>query len=488
MLAGAGAQAQAPGGGLRVTPSFSAEASVLEIRSRPAEPNGLESVLRLTPGVRITSTSGRVQGSFGYSAVLVRRDGNERTQGNEWQNQLDASVVAEAVPGHAYLDARAAISQQALSAFGQPVADGTQRNSNRTEARTVALTPYLRSSLGGFADAELRASATGTQTDATGSPDSASAQLALTLASPRRAALLGWGLAASSQRTRFEGAGRNAETDRASATLSVNPDIDLRLSVFGGREATNIGFLERKSFDTYGAGLQWTPSPRTAVELRGEDRFFGRAHSVSVQYRTPRSVWRYTDARDINNAADASSVARSLTLREFYTQLAAALEPDATKREALVEQLLRQDTRDPSTLLGGGALSRGITLQRRQDASLAYQGIRTTLTLQLFRNDTRELDGALPALGDGDFEQTGYAASLAHRLTPQTSFSLGGGRTITHATDQRAGTDLKTAFATLTSQLGRRTSGSLGARYSVFNSPTDPYRETALTASINLLF
>lgn len=474
--------------GLRVTPSFVVQTSLIETRSRPALGNGLEASLRLGPGVRVTSTSGRVQGSLGYAGVLVRRYGNEQTQGTEWQNSLDASFVAEAVPDHLYLDARGTISQQALSAFGQPVVQDTQRNANRTEVRTVALSPYARGRLGDLADLEVRASGTGTQTDSADSPDSASAQLSLGLASPRGGSRLGWGLNASSQRSRFRGAGRNDETDRASATLSYTPDIDWRLAIFGGREVTNIGRVERTTFDNQGASIQWTPSPRTSVELRGEDRFFGRAHSATIQYRAARTVWRYADIRDINNGADAAGVGRPVTLREFYTQLAGAVEPDATRRDALVEQLLRQDTRDPSTVLGGGAVSRGITAQRRQDASLAYQGVRATLTAQLFRNDTTQLDVAPGVRGDGNFEQTGYAASLAYRLTPQTNVTLGGARTMTHPTEQRAGTDLKTAFATLASQLGRRTNGSLSARYSVFNSPTDPYRETALTASINLLF
>jgi len=39
-----------------------------------------------------------------------------------------------------------------------------------------------------------------------------------------------------------------------------------------------------------------------------------------------------------------------------------------------------------------------------------------------------------------------------------------------------------------TEQIGRRTNASLSARYSVFNSTIDPYREAALTASLVMRF
>jgi hypothetical protein len=36
--------------------------------------------------------------------------------------------------------------------------------------------------------------------------------------------------------------------------------------------------------------------------------------------------------------------------------------------------------------------------------------------------------------------------------------------------------------------INRYTTATLGARFSVFDSPTDPYREAALTATIGLRF
>ena len=37
-------------------------------------------------------------------------------------------------------------------------------------------------------------------------------------------------------------------------------------------------------------------------------------------------------------------------------------------------------------------------------------------------------------------------------------------------------------------QIGRRTSAGASARYSVFDSPTNPYHETALSATLSMRF
>jgi hypothetical protein len=55
---------------------------------------------------------------------------------------------------------------------------------------------------------------------------------------------------------------------------------------------------------------------------------------------------------------------------------------------------------------------------------------------------------------------------------------------MTKATSIQGGNDLKSASLTWTEQLGRQASVSLSARYTVFNSATDPYREAALTAAL----
>jgi len=66
--------------------------------------------------------------------------------------------------------------------------------------------------------------------------------------------------------------------------LSLVPDIDWRFSVNGGREESNVGTPAKQGYSNYGAGLQWTPSPRTRLVLQADERYFGRSHSATFEY------------------------------------------------------------------------------------------------------------------------------------------------------------------------------------------------------------
>lgn len=484
------AQDTASGPGLRVSSSLAIEQSYTETRARPSGFNGSEFGTRVSPGVRIFSRSGRVQGSFNYTGSAIYRSGLEQTKGQEWLNALDASFTAEAVPNWAYVDARASISQQSISAFGRPASLGTDANANRTEVSTLSLSPYVRGTLGKVAEYQLRLSANQTDSRLATAPDSNSTVAALTLNSARRSALFGWGLSASRQRDDYTGASRPTETDRVNAQVSYVPDPELRFTVNAGKESTDVAGAVRRSYDNYGASVQWSPSQRTSVLLQADERYFGRSHRVSIQHRQARSVWSYSDTRDVSNGGSSTSLGQPTTLYQLFYEQFAAQQPDPALRDQMVLDFLALIGRSPNEVVAGGALTPGITLQRRQDLALALQGIRTTLSLQAFRSESRRIDAgaAQQPGGDENVVQTGYTASLSHRLTPTESVSVGGSRLTTAGTPTRAGTNQKAATASLTSALGRRTSATLRAGYTVFNSPTDPSRQTSVAGSVSLRF
>lgn len=477
-------------GGLRVTAGVMAEQLLTEVRSRPSGDNGLESTTRLSPGLQVSSRSGRVRGSLSYTADLVHRRGRHETAGSEVLNGLNASFVAEAVPNWAYVDARASVSQQSLSAFGRPADNGTTANANRAEVGTVSLSPYARGPIGAYAEYEARWTASATRTRNSTAPGSDSETALLNLSSPRRATLLGWGLTATRQRTSFETTTRDTVSDRAIASIFFNPNPELQLAVNGGQEANDVGSVQRERYENYGASLRWTPSPRTLLVVDGQERYFGRSHRLQLQYRTPRSTWSYVDSRDVTNGADTTGSGQTLTLYQVMDLLLLAQFPDPTERDLRVRDAIAALGGRPDDVVAAGTLAGGVSVQRRQDLSFALQGIRTTIAVQAFRSDSRRIQDAasLQPVDLEPVEQSGYNATVSHRLTPQVSVALLGSRVITHSTATRPGVDQKSASFSLTSQLGRRTTGALRAGYTVFNSPTAPSRETSLAASISLRF
>ncbi|WP_425257356.1 TIGR03016 family PEP-CTERM system-associated outer membrane protein [Rubrivivax sp. RP6-9] len=493
MLTGSVQAQDAAGRGLVLTPTFAAETGFYETRGRTVGENGREGIVRLSPGFRLDSRSGRVRGSMDYAGSLLYRAGRAESAGREFQNTLSANFLAEAVTNLLYLDARASISQQAISAFGQQSVSGSlQSNDNRTEVSTVSLTPYLRGSLGIMVDYEARVNVSATDSRADGATNSQASGGALTLQSPRSGAMFGWALSATQQRVEYSSS-TDAGTDNSqvSATVVFAPGPDLRWSLSGGRESADDGVLaERREASTASLGFQWTPSPRTSFSADVGERYFGRTNRIAFSHRSARTIWSYALVRDTTTGADGLLFGQPMTLFQLYYDQAASAYPDPAVREQVVLDQIAAQGQDPNQLVAPSFQTSSYSLQRRQDLSVVWLGRRTNMSLQAYTISQSQI----VTIGDADplfgepVRQHGYASSVSYRLTPTTSVSAGGSRLMTYPTTTQARTDLKSANLGLTSQLGRRTSGQLGARYTVFNSSTDPYRETSVTASLNLRF
>lgn len=487
--------AAAPAGnsGFVLRPTLAADETYIETRARLNGSNGRESVSRLSPGLRLSSRSGSIRGALDYTGSLLYRVGREESAGREFQNALDASFLVEAVKNWAFIDTRATITQQSISAFGQQSVQGSlQSNNNRTEVSTISLSPYVRGDVGNVATYEVRLNGNVTNSRAAEGADSKSAAASVLLQSARRGALLGWTLNASRQRVAYRGSTSNTvDSGRGNATVSLMPDPALRLSASVGRESVDqsVG-AEHRADTTSGLALQWNPSPRTSLDIDLAERYFGRSTRIGFSHRLPRSVLSYSMTRDVTQGADAFSLGAPTTMFQLLYAQAASAYPDPAAREQAVLAQLNSLGVDPNQLVNTGFLSSTLSLQRRQDLGFIWLGQRTTLNVQAFTNALTQLvsfSGADTVEGEA-IRVHGYSSTLSYRLTPQTSITGGGSRQMTFATSTKPGNDLKSANLSLTSQIGLRTTAQLGARYTVFNSDTDPYRETSVSASLSLRY
>lgn len=464
------------------------EASVLQVTER-ATGNGTEALLRASPSVTMAHRGGRLQGSLIYSGALTTRHGIDDRQENDYTNTLSAAYVLEAIEGIGFVDARAGITQRSISAVGAPTGSlGT--SANRAESRTVSLSPYLRGPLAGFAEYELRAGATATRSDRDTATDSDVGHASFTLRSPRRGAVFGWGLSGTRQRVKFLVSAAPTVSDRLSAELAFQPDVDLRLTATGGVERTDVVGAVRREYENYGAGLEWTPSPRTTVALQGEERYFGRARRATVAHRFARSTFRLTSSRDLSVGSDTLSRRATATLYEQYFEQYAALIPDPVQRDLFVLALIAATGRDRNELISGGAFGgSGIAVENRHELLWTWAGPRLTLSTSAYSVQTERVDtgGVNPASRNDNIQSNGYAAGLGWRLTPRTSISASGSRTMSKDIVTLVRSDLKSVSLGITSRLGERATGALSTRYSVLNGPT-AYRETALTGSLSLRF
>jgi uncharacterized protein (PEP-CTERM system associated) len=495
-LGGSGALALAQDGGSTAAStgrvqslSFGIGASESLLASvRPGGSRVDEAVTQINPSVAWSSYSGRVRGSVNYGASLrhYAGDNKARTDKTTVDNSLSANLNAELVDNRAFLDVNASVGQQSISGLDVPSGSNlSQTGGNRSE---VTISPYTKGSLAGLASYELRYSYSASD----GSDDAFARRngqsLSLSLRS-QGSGLLGWGLAASTSGSDLGGRGSN-RGERINGDISIKPDLDWRFGLSAGQERTNVGTLAPRTYDNWGVSGTWTPSPRTRVEVGADRRYYGDSHRVSVEYRSPRTVWRYSDVQDVNNGNQQGGVGQPVTLFQLFFAQFASIQPDPALREQLVLQYLASLGRNPNEVLFLDVVNRGTTVQRRRDLSAAWLGLRATVTVQAYSNSNRLLDGpntGTAAGGGGSQNQTGISLSGSYRLTPETSLSVGGSLSRSPvAGGLRA--EAKTVSLGWSTQLGRRVSASVSGRYSVLNGGVDPYREASLTASLSLRF
>ncbi len=466
------------------TPTLAASTTYSDVKGRSATEQDSQFITQVSPGFRWVMRAGRIQGSVDYT--LNARFYSKQDEADSRQNALAASVKGEVIEDWLFVDGQASIAQQAVTAFGRPVTGSPAANDNATEVRQFSLSPYARGRIFGSAAYEARWTAARARGARAVGSDSDTDTATLSLSSAT-ASKFGWGLLASHQKVDF-GSGANSANDRLNGQVSWAVDVDLRLGLTGGRESTDIVGGSNQSYNNWGWTLRWTPSPRTDLSVLSEHRYFGNSHALSLTHRMRRSSLVYTDTRGSTSGSDALGTGQPVSLYSVYFNLFAAQEPDPVLRDQLVRNFLRSIGQDPAALVSGGFLTTAVTLQRRQNLALAIQGVRTSLSLQAFRGNTRQLQTSGVAQQALPVQQSGFLASASYRLTPTSSVSLTGSRQRTHSDGVQPESDTQLASLSWAHVLGPHVSTSLALRYTEFDSPSNPYREAAATASLIVRF
>jgi uncharacterized protein (PEP-CTERM system associated) len=436
-------------------------------------------------GVRASANSARLRGFLDYSLSALVYGNN--TARNELQNALSAFATGTLVENRLFVDVGGSISQQAISPFGTQTPDSAVANSNRAEVSTFSVSPYARGRLGNLADYDARLSYAGTRSNSSATSDQSTSSAQLQLGGGTALSRLSWSAQAS--RTQIDySLGRRTEDDLARGVLSWSVMPELSVGAIAGTESNNYVSLNKEAHTISGFNVNWRPSERTTFSAERENRFFGESHAVTFMHRTARTIWSFSDVRDISTNPGQPTLGSLGTAFDLFFQQFATVEPDPVLRRKLVNSFLQSNGIGPTSQLFGAFLTSAVTLQRAQNLSFALLGIRDTLTLTASKSENRQLDTVTPINDFSLLRQRGFAVDLAHRLTPIATLSL-------NAMVQRASgslasqtTTLKSLSAAWSSRVGRRTDVSLGARHAVFDSTSSPYDETAVYGTLRLQF
>jgi hypothetical protein len=449
----------------------------------------------------------------------------ENTDFTRIRNQLNAAATGELLKDLFFVDGRATIMQQNLTLLGPQAVNNVSATGNRTDIRTMSISPYLRHRFGSLATGEVRYlhnEVSSSNSIVNSSADAYSANIN----SGEAFRILNWGLNYSNQMIHFHQSNRTAELERAFGNLRYTVTPQFALTATGGYERNSfISIRGNPSSPMWTVGFLWRPTERTNIALSGGQRFFGDTYNALASHRTRLTAWdaSYDESVSTFNqqAAQAGGGFGGGGFGGFgggglgaggfgaggvgtgFNQLITAQNPGMNP--ALIQQT-------GSALLGMGLsgsffdptnfLTNRLFLQKRFQASFALNGLRNTFVIRGF-NMTRQAlspevadSGLLAGLIDlslhNHTKQTGGNVLWSYRLSELSRANFNMAYTRFSFVGHNREDDLVFASLSLVRQLQQRPNlfAVLEARHNrrESNQPVGDYRENAVTASLNMSF
>jgi uncharacterized protein (PEP-CTERM system associated) len=475
----------------RIVPRLSATQSYTDNVQQSSEALARHDwISEATPGLRIEGIGARTNLFLDFQVRNFVYANTSRL--NNSQKQLTSALKIEAIEKWLFIDSQANISQQNRTPFAGSVLTGapgvTSAGSNRVETTTYQIAPYTRGYLSDVATYQVRYNATETRTNEDAFPTTRLYEWVGKFVNGSPGAKLGWSVDATALALRNKTIGRR-EDQRLRGALIYAIEPQLRVSLIGGRENTNYATIDKRGTNIYGAGIEWSPSPRTQFAAVREHRFFGDGHSVLLTHRTPMTAWRFASSYDVNllpaqlTALDPGSVYSSL-----FDLLQSTIR-DPSERAQAVQNRLAQTGIPPGYGIGGNFLTSRPFVSRNREASMALLGSLNTVTFTYSQRNQRSVGLGLEGstgLSTEDVRREGINAAWAHRLTPLSTLTLLSSRLRSEglSIDRTQSTQYVQSLA-WSRPLSLQTTLSAGVQHIDFESSTNNnYKENVVFATL----
>lgn len=445
-----------------------------------------DQVTEVMPGFNFMRNTARVKGFVDYSLRAAHYARGTRPD-KVWHN-LNARGTLEAVEDRLFIDVDGMMGLQSTSAFGPT--GNTLANPNMVRTSNFRISPYVKGRFGGDIDYEARYGIQNVRSDTLSYANAKIHDWLFHLGKRPAGHIFGWGVDATQQDTDYS-TGRSIDTTALRGRLIYLPNPQLLITGIAGIESTNQLSPTKESHNIVGLGIDWRPSDRTHIFFERESRYFGESHNANLEYRTSRTVWRYTDRRDVMSGLGVQSASMGSLfdlLDGFYTQT----EPNPIRRMQLVQAELARMGLPADMQVFQDFLSSSSRLQRLQQLSLGLLGRRSTLTLALSRSDTRQMDGSLQ-LGD-DFQNNrrirrrGWSVMLGHRLTQNSTINTTFSDTRSIGSTLGWETRIRTLMFGLNTKIAPRTNLGLQLRRVLSDGNMNKYDESAVMGFITHRF
>jgi uncharacterized protein (PEP-CTERM system associated) len=236
----------------------------------------------------------------------------------------------------------------------------------------------------------------------------------------------------------------------------------------------------------------WLPSDRTKLVVSRQGHSYGDSHNFALEHRTLKTMWRLSDSQSVTATPSQVGIGSIGTVYDLFFAQFESIEPDPARRAVLVSSYLQATGINPTASVLSSFLTSAVSMQRRQDLSVALLGVRDTVTFLASRTEGFRVDTVSTGVDDlsnsSTVRQSGLSINYAHRLTPQTSLNMLFSMQNASSSATLSETVTRSVNLGLATTLGRRTTAAASARRVVFESVAAPYTETAITGTVSVQF
>lgn len=255
------------------------------------------------------------------------------------QNNLRSLLSLEAVDDFFFIDASANSYPSYISPFLPRPESGASITQNRTQQSTLGLSPYIRHQNSRGWKYLVRNDNYWNTYSASGLSSSTTSGILADVESPPTRLSYGFDYNYLYTRDQSQPTGYYQQVGRVRPIFRATRT--LKLSARLGYESNDYA-VTGYSGSIYGAGIDWTPNPRTKLAGFIEHRFFGPSYGLDFNYRTRRTTWRVSGTRNTYTAADQPLMLRPGTTAEVLDDAFRSQISDPAQREQAVKQFLER--------------------------------------------------------------------------------------------------------------------------------------------------
>jgi uncharacterized protein (PEP-CTERM system associated) len=238
--------------------------------------------------------------------------------------------------------------------------------------------------------------------------------------------------------------------------------------------------------------MSWRPNDRINLEGYWEDRVFGNSWQFAFNYRRPQTALNVVSSRLLSNTPQQFATFPGLSsLASVLNSALATRIPDPIERQRAVIDLLSRTQLPAELLVPTIIYSENFSIQELNAATFAYYGQLHTLAFTVYQTVTEYSSGISAALPfNNKTKENGTELTFNRQLTPvMSTTATASWRYTENLLDTSQHTTQTQLQLDVSRTLGRRTNGTIGARYQWISSTvTNDATEAAVYFTLSYSF